>query len=1489
MGNSAGRLAFGIIGGVIGAFTPIGFAGGFMIGSLIGAIVFPVAGPTIEGSRLSDTTVSSSAHGSPIPLGYGTMRMPAHVIDATDIVEERTEEDVGGGKGGMMGGGATQVTYKYFANLMLSFGSHLKMSLHGGQAVGVVKFFADGKLAWDDSATALTLHEIFTGGFGKNPSPGFEFRFYPGDEAQLPDPFFEGLRGVGNVSAYREQVCLALEHWALEDYGNRIPFLTAIIAFEGNTSAPLRSELSFAGRDMGNAGTGFSFDQMTAVASNVGVGASGDDPLSRIDLTTLTEIQRGPDFTAFGRPDGEGDVTQILVAPLSGRIVGIGASGPGFGTNAHAIHSIDPDTLQGNGKLGQNSANVSTVAPASNTDIGNVGARGAGFAINDALLIDNTIQTFVAHGNAEQLGIFEVLAPEGPGSLETPNTGHIQWVWGGNATDGLGKLNFGSEGWWSAIGPGQISIGATQFIGATRWSGSNSGSLYLITIGAGSAMDVSENSQGGVSIAPIVNNLGLADDDERVQGIAYDRTDETVILIYARNVSNDVKIEKRDSISGSLVWTTDWMTDRNTPWTWLQGANMTAFGQSRIATSTFCLHSAGTGHYEVNGVTGEVGPVIAGGVTANSGAIDSVTRSFFNSSNDSGLEQRFCGRIEGLGESLQSINEYVAQRLGYDISDPNEVNFTALNGITVPGGIISRQQVAQAPMREWTQAYNYDVIEADQGAVATFLDKAPVETIAESDLMILSDKDGNLITEARVEDFEIPARVNIIYADPSHDYLPGLQREQRLLHPRPSVRSQTEVQIELPFALNATEAREIAERLLYRGWVERRTVTFKTTWKYIYLTPGDIVDLDLTSLNLTLRVRIVEIAIGADSVMECSAVTHASPLYTPSAVVDNTDAGDGFDNTLPESGVARVEFLDYAPLLRDADNSFTTVPTYFGCSATPGFVSSTLYKREPAGSWEAIDRCVREVVKGVTSGALPAPAFGAFVPDEDSSITLVLTEGSDSTIVTQTDAQWKSNGLAFLVGREVISVRTVVDNGDNSFTVSGLYRGLLGTEQFTDTHAASEQWFLLDSSFLMALQDSLDSLNVAELWKAVADGQSFDLAIPFSHTNSGVPSTPFSVSELGAVNSGNDIVISWMPRSRLTSNMRDGVDGYIESEQTESYEIDILQNGVLIRTLTSTDGTVTYTFAQQVTDFGGAVGDVEIDVYKMSNIVGRGYPASITHTGAGQTVVTRPAIVGTVTEHNKHGNAANLETFNVTPAAGDGRTMQCVWVTYMADGPIADDDLRFLEMQGGSSVTFNGEEMQHFPYLCQFNEDASTFLGDLFYVIDPGTALSTVNIIFPDGLIPDSMIVASFTVENVNPTTPFSIAKDRFTGPASEISSPPTWPTGNTGSKIFDDEGNIHIEWWKHTDNPTLGLFLQAQQDPRKLIDFHGGVNFTAVDFGTATGNTTGNNDAIGYRIGSQDLDGVAGTTIQDSYNTQEYNTTQPRESDALLIEVNGV
>ena len=59
-------------------------------------------------------------------------------------------------------------------------------------------------------------------------------------------------------------------------------------------------------------------------------------------------------------------------------------------------------------------------------------------------------------------------------------------------------------------------------------------------------------------------------------------------------------------------------------------------------------------------------------------------------------------------------------------------------------------------------------------------------------------------------------------------------------------------------------------------------------------------------------------------------------------------------------------------------------------------------------------------------------------------------------------------------------------------------------------------------------------------------------------------------------------------------------------EDAERYEVDILDGGDVVRTLAATTPSVTYTTAQQTTDFGSPQPGYAVRIYQLSASFGRG-------------------------------------------------------------------------------------------------------------------------------------------------------------------------------------------------------------------------------------------------------------------------------------------
>ena len=96
-------LVLSVVGNFFGG--PIGGAIGRFAGAAIDNAIFGgSSGRTVEGPRLKDLAVQSSAYGASIPIVYGGTRIAGNVIWSSGLVESREENTASsGGKGAPLG------------------------------------------------------------------------------------------------------------------------------------------------------------------------------------------------------------------------------------------------------------------------------------------------------------------------------------------------------------------------------------------------------------------------------------------------------------------------------------------------------------------------------------------------------------------------------------------------------------------------------------------------------------------------------------------------------------------------------------------------------------------------------------------------------------------------------------------------------------------------------------------------------------------------------------------------------------------------------------------------------------------------------------------------------------------------------------------------------------------------------------------------------------------------------------------------------------------------------------------------------------------------------------------------------------------------------------------------------------------------------------------------------------------------------------------
>lgn len=450
----------------------------------------------------------------------------------------------------------------------------------------------------------------------------------------------------------------------------------------------------------------------------------------------------------------------------------------------------------------------------------------------------------------------------------------------------------------------------------------------------------------------------------------------------------------------------------------------------------------------------------------------------------------------------------------------------------------------------------------------------------------------------------MPAEVHVQYLDLDNDYLPGSQEARRL-----TTQSKNQIRIDLPIALSSAKAAQVADVLMRNAWVERHRFGFALTRKYAQLDPADNITVP-TAQGLALA-RLTRTDYGASGVLACEALADDTVLYSSS--VAGNDPSVNEPQTLSPVGPTQVQYLD-TPLLRDADDD----PGFYIAAAgyITGWDGAAIYKSADGGAtWDPALALFSGAVLGYATGIL-ADFTGGNVWDLGNRVNVKLTTpGGALSSTTELAVYAGGNAAALGVhGRwEILQFQTATLEADGTYTLSNLLRGRRGSEWAQAGHLLNDTFVLLTSATLRRLDLSSGEIGLARLYRAVSIGNSLESALVESFTNAAVGLECYSpVLVRGYPAPANDWLIDWVRRTRVAGEWRDYVDAAL-GEASESYEAEIYSPSLLtlVRTLTGlSTPTVTYTSAQQTTDFGAAQDTLGVKCYQRSATVGLGYAAS---------------------------------------------------------------------------------------------------------------------------------------------------------------------------------------------------------------------------------------------------------------------------------------
>lgn len=490
-------------------------------------------------------------------------------------------------------------------------------------------------------------------------------------------------------------------------------------------------------------------------------------------------------------------------------------------------------------------------------------------------------------------------------------------------------------------------------------------------------------------------------------------------------------------------------------------------------------------------------------------------------------------------------------------------------------------------------AFFFDAVESNGKLKFVKRGGAAVATLTESAALLADDKPA--IESTRSKETELPYQVTVSFADSARDHEANALYARRL-----SGNSLAVVDMKLPIDMSAAKAQQVAEINLFSAWWSRQMASISCSFSQLMLEPTDMVSLQKTGLPAQ-TMRITKKDLGANGEIKLEMVRDEPNAYTSYAT---GTSGSYTGQSVPVPLPSALYVLDM-PLLRDQDDGYG----YYMAAAgyQPGWSGCVVYRSLDAGAtYSNIETFVDAVVVGSATTAL-SNFTGGNVFDEHSVVRVQLMSG---TLASITEAQALAGNNTALLGSEVIQFRNATLVSAGVYDLSGLLRGRRGTELAMASHASGER-FILASSMTWS-REALQATDVGrEVWfKPVSFGISQADTAAQSMTFAATCLKPYSpvLPGVGRDASGN-VTIQWVRRTRVGAAWVDYVDAQL-GETSELYDVEIYSSNTyatLKRTFTDQAAqTVSYTSAQQVTDFGSNQATIYFKVYQKSAQYGRG-------------------------------------------------------------------------------------------------------------------------------------------------------------------------------------------------------------------------------------------------------------------------------------------
>ncbi|MHA0317613.1 phage tail protein [Sphingomonas melonis] len=378
--------------------------------------------------------------------------------------------------------------------------------------------------------------------------------------------------------------------------------------------------------------------------------------------------------------------------------------------------------------------------------------------------------------------------------------------------------------------------------------------------------------------------------------------------------------------------------------------------------------------------------------------------------------------------------------------------------------------------------------------------------------------------------------VAVAHHDPARDYQIGVQRVRR-----PGA-GQAVDRVDLPAVLDASEAKRVAAALLARSESERTRRRVTLGREGLGIAPGAIV----TIAGEAGRWRVAQAAMaGLATTLDLVPLTPASlPMRASSGtVVGAADVRIG--RTLLV--VAEWPGLEDAPLAQPR-------VSVLACGEGAGWrQAALLYSLDDGASWTGAGGTAAPATIGVIEGV--PDAASPWLTDSRSRLIVRLMR-ADMVLGDADATRLAQGGNLALVGDELIRFALAEPLGAGRWALTGLRRGVRGTEAAIGTQRPGDRFALIERDAVASID--LPVTAIGRRVRLMASGVG-DAAAPATAEVivTGASVAPPSPVHLGLQrDAGSGRRLGWIRRSRAGWTWRDGLDAAV-GEESERYRVTI--------------------------------------------------------------------------------------------------------------------------------------------------------------------------------------------------------------------------------------------------------------------------------------------------------------------------------------------